>query len=77
MPRPWAAQLDGAIEGQMPIPFLSIVQMKSWRYRSEGIEPGAIGVVVEIYGDDQYEVEFSDHVGITIALLTIGKAKLS
>lgn len=60
----------------MTFPLLSIVQMKGERFRAEGVEPRAIGVVVEVYGDDQYEVEFSDHAGITIALLTIGRDDL-
>jgi hypothetical protein len=58
-----------------PLPLLSIVRMKGGRHRARGIEPGATGVVVDVYGDDAYEVEFSDSEGITIALLTLARGE--
>jgi len=41
------------------------------KYQSEGVSTGAIGFIIEIYGDEAYEVEFSDKNGITIALIAI------
>lgn len=55
----------------MSLPYLSLVRMKSDRFQADGIEPGAIGIILDVYGDDAYEVEFSDRDGITIALLTL------
>ena len=53
-------------------PYLSPVRLRTDRYRDEGVEAGAIGVVVENWGDGSYEVEFSDpRTGETIALLTL------
>lgn len=52
------------------LPNYSRVRLLTDRYRSEGVSVGAIGFVIEIYGDAAYEVEFSDEHGITIALIT-------
>ena len=60
----------------MTLPYLSLVRLKSDRHRAEGVEAGALGVVVEVYGDGAYEVEFSDPDGTTIALLTLDEEEL-
>jgi hypothetical protein len=53
-------------------PYLAIVRLLSDQYRDEGVSAGAIGVVVEYWGDGFYEVEFSNESnGETIALLTL------
>ncbi len=56
----------------MTDPYLAPVRILTDRYRSKGIEPGSLGFVVEVLGDDVYEVEFSNPAtGETIALLTL------
>ena len=56
----------------MTDPYLRPVRLRTDRYRDEGVGAGAIGVVVENWGDGSYEVEFSDPTtGETIALLTL------
>ena len=60
----------------MTLPYLSLVRLKSDRHRAEGVADGALGVVVEVYGDGDYEVEFSDPDGTTIALLTLDEEEL-
>jgi len=56
----------------MSDPYLKHVQLVTGRYRDEGVEAGAIGVVVEVWDDGSYEVEFSNReTGETLALLTL------
>lgn len=57
----------------MTIPLLSAVHLRGDRAKEEGLPAGAIGFVVEIYGDEAYEVEFSDTAGTTIALVTVAQ----
>jgi hypothetical protein len=53
---------------------LTLVRLRSDRYRADGIDPGATGVVVEDWGDGYYEVEFANpETGETIALLTLAR----
>jgi hypothetical protein len=44
----------------------STVRLLTDRYRDRGIEPGAIGVVLEVYGNEAYELEFNREDGTTI-----------
>ncbi len=37
------------------------------RYEDENIPKDSVGYIIEIYDDGEYEVEFSDNDGITIA----------
>jgi hypothetical protein len=54
------------------LPLLSIVRLTTDRYRSRGVDTGAIGVIVEVYDDRAYEVEFSDPKnGETIAMFAM------
>ena len=51
----------------MPLPEFSPVRLITDRYReSEGVDRGAIGVILDVY-DDGYGVEFSRPDGTTIA----------
>ena len=46
----------------------SRVKLLTNKFESEGITIGAIGYIIEVYDDGNYEVEFSDSkTGITIA----------
>ncbi len=47
----------------------SRVMLLTDRFRDEGIGIGSVGYIIEVYGDGNYEVEFSDSSGITIALV--------
>jgi Domain of unknown function (DUF4926) len=44
----------------MALPLLSIVRLTTDHYRDKGVGTGATGVIVEVYDDRAYEVEFSD-----------------
>ena len=46
------------------------------RFRSEGLDYGAVGYIIEVYADNDYEVEFSDPNGITIAQIVAHKNEL-
>jgi cell shape-determining protein MreC len=41
------------------------------RHQDQGVKIGAIGYIIEIYDDGNYEVEFSDSDGFTIAQLVL------
>ena len=47
----------------------SRVRLVTDRFRSEGVEPGDLGYIIEMFDEDAFEVEFSDANGITIALI--------
>lgn len=47
------------------------------RHKGDGVHHGMIGYVIEVYGDGNYEVEFSDPAtGITIAQLVLSEQEL-
>lgn len=46
----------------------SRVRLLTDKYKDEGVLKGHIGYIIEVYGEGNYEVEFSDsQTGITIA----------
>jgi Domain of unknown function (DUF4926) len=53
-----------------------VVRLLTNNYQNEGIKKGDIGSIIEDYGDNHYEVEFSDSNGITIALLALPGGEL-
>jgi hypothetical protein len=52
------------------------VKLGTDRFVAKGAMRGMVGAVLEDYGDGQYEVEFADGDGITIALITVAEADL-
>jgi hypothetical protein len=54
----------------------SRVRLVTDRFRSEGLDYGAVGYIIEVYGDGAYEVEFSDNSGITIAQIVARAGEL-
>lgn len=57
----------------MTLPLFSEVRLITDRYKDDGLKIGDLGVIVEVYGDEAYEVDFSDEQGITIACLAVQK----
>ena len=49
------------------------VKLITDKYINDGIKKGDIGVILEDYDGNNYEVEFSDKKGITIALFAFPK----
>ena len=47
----------------------SRVRLLTHRFQNEGLNYGALGYIIEIYDDDNYEVEFSNEQGVTIAII--------
>lgn len=46
----------------------SRIRLLTDKYKEEGVSSGDFGYIIEVYGDGNYEVEFSDgNTGITIA----------
>ena len=45
-------------------------------HKDEGVSEGAVGYVIETYDDGDYEVEFSDPGGTTLALLALNESDL-
>lgn len=60
----------------MRIPNYSKVKLVTNCYVQKGVGIGSIGYVIEIYPDGNYEVEFSDKDGITIAQLVLGSNEI-
>lgn len=56
----------------MALPYLSTVRLREDVARDLTVVADAVGVIVDVYDDGAYEVEFSDEQdGTTIALLTL------
>ena len=49
------------------------VRLLTDKYVDEGIKKGDIGVILEDYDGENFEVEFSDSNGITIALFAFSR----
>jgi len=49
----------------------TIVKLTTSRYHDRGIDLNAIGTILEVYGDEAYEVEFSRGDGTTIAWFAV------
>jgi len=54
----------------------SRVKLLTDKFQSEGVKSGDIGYVIEVYGDHNYEVEFSNDHGITIAQIVAHENEL-
>jgi hypothetical protein len=52
------------------------VRLLTNNYISEGIKKGDIGTILEIYDDKNFEVEFSDEKGFTMALFAFNITEL-
>jgi len=52
------------------------VRLLTDKYLEEGISKGDIGVILEDYDGNNFEVEFSDETGFTIALFAFPKEEL-
>ena len=52
------------------------VKLLTDKYQKEGIKKGDIGVILEDYDGNNFEVEFSDSNGFTIALFAFSKDEL-
>lgn len=56
----------------MPFPLLSLVRLRSDRYQESGADKDALGVIVMIYNEEAYEVEFScQETGEAFAMLAV------
>lgn len=55
----------------MALECYSSVQLLTDRYRDRGVSTGAVGTILDVYGDEAYEVEFSRHDGTTIAWFAV------
>lgn len=55
----------------MSLQIYSRVRLITDKYRDQGVYLGQQGYIIEVYGGDAYEVEFSDAQGITIAQVVV------
>jgi hypothetical protein len=55
----------------MRLPNYSRLRLVTDRHRPEGVDYGAVGYIIEVYSDADYEVEFSDDQGITVAQIVV------
>ncbi len=49
----------------------TVVQLLTNRYQDRGVKAEAIGTILDVYGDEAYEVEFSRGDGTTIAWFAV------
>lgn len=49
----------------------TIVKLITERYRDQGIDLSALGTILDVYGDEAYEIEFSRDDGTTIAWFAV------
>lgn len=49
----------------------SVIQLITDRYQDRGVSIGTVGTILEVYGDEAYEVEFSGSDGTTIAWFAV------
>ncbi|MGH2560903.1 MAG: DUF4926 domain-containing protein [Thermomicrobiales bacterium] len=62
----------------MPLPYLGTIRLLTDKYLDEGVTTGAIGTILEVWGDGRYEVEFSNReTGETIAWFTAQEEDLA
>ena len=54
----------------------SRVKLLTNRFESEGATRGDIGFIIEVYDDDNYEVEFSNASGISTAQIVANERDL-
>jgi Domain of unknown function (DUF4926) len=54
----------------------TVVQLLSDQYSDRGIPVGAVGTILEVYGNDAYEVEFSREDGTTIAWFAVAQSEV-
>lgn len=52
------------------------VRLMTDKYVDEGVKKGDIGVILEVYDENNFEVDFSDRNGITILLYSFSKDEL-
>lgn len=55
----------------MPLEQYSVIELVTDSYQDRGVSSGAIGIILEVYGDEAYEVEFSCEDGTTIAWFAV------
>jgi Domain of unknown function (DUF4926) len=51
----------------------SLVEIVTNHYQERGVSVGAIGTILEVYDDGDYEVEFSQPDGTTIAWFAVSQ----
>jgi Domain of unknown function (DUF4926) len=54
----------------------SVIQLLTDRYQDRGVSIGAVGIILEVYGDEAYEVEFSRPDGTTIAWFAVQQSEV-
>lgn len=60
----------------MALECYSSVRLLTDRYEDRGVSAGAIGAILDVYGDEAYEVEFSRSDGTTIAWFAVKQDKV-
>lgn len=55
----------------------SRVVLQTDHYEDQGVKTGDIGTIIELYDDGEYEVEFSNNTGITIALIAVREDEIA
>jgi hypothetical protein len=54
----------------------SLVQLVTDHYQARGVSIGAVGTILEVYDNGDYEVEFSQHNGTTVAWFAVSQSEV-
>ncbi len=54
----------------------TVIRLTTDRYRDQGVRVGTLGVILEVYGDEAYEVDFSDDEGNVIDWFAIEQSEV-
>jgi Domain of unknown function (DUF4926) len=54
----------------------SLIELLTDQYQDQGVIAGAIGTILEVYGTEAYEIEFSREDGSTIAWFAIPQTQV-
>jgi hypothetical protein len=54
----------------------TVVQLLSDQYSDRGVSVGAVGTILEVYGNEAYEMEFSREDGTTIAWFAVTQSEV-
>ncbi len=60
----------------MTLPLHSTIRLTTNRYSDRGIYEGCLGVILEIYGDEAYEVDFADDQGNPLGWFAVEQSEV-
>jgi glyoxylate carboligase len=60
----------------MTLPLYSTIRLTTNRYHDRGVYEGCLGVILEIYRDEAYEVDFADEQGNPLGWFAVAQSEV-